>query len=77
VGLRSPILSKARVERELGWTPTRSSTDAVREVLEGIAARAGEPTPKLEPTIGGHLRERNVGRRDACVGRHTRASSGV
>jgi nucleoside-diphosphate-sugar epimerase len=65
MGLRSPILSRARAERELGWAPTRSSTDAVREVLEGIATRAGEPTPKLEPTIGGHLRERNVRRSNA------------
>ncbi|HYF12549.1 MAG TPA: NAD-dependent epimerase/dehydratase family protein [Actinomycetota bacterium] len=64
MGLRSPILSRARAERELAWTPTRSSTDAVHEVLEGIATRAGEPTPKLEPTIDGHLLERNVGRSD-------------
>jgi UDP-glucose 4-epimerase len=60
MGLKVPILSRARAERDLGWHPTRSATDTVREVLEGIADRAGEATPKLEPTVGGHLRERRL-----------------
>jgi UDP-glucose 4-epimerase len=67
MGLKLPILSRARAERALGWRPARSATDTVREVLEGIADRAGETTPKLEPRLGGHLRERRDPPADASA----------
>ena len=33
---------------ELGWEPSHSSLDAIRDVLSGIADAEGEPTPPLE-----------------------------
>ena len=42
-----PIMDTARARRELGWLPTRTSGDALRELLEGLADRAAGPTPAL------------------------------
>ena len=52
MGLRTPLLSSERARRELDWRPQRTSLEAVVELLEGIAAGAGEPTPALAPTTG-------------------------
>jgi UDP-glucose 4-epimerase len=52
MGLRTPLLSSERARLELGWRPERTSLEAVVELLEGIAAGAGEPTPALAPTTG-------------------------
>jgi hypothetical protein len=40
----------SRARRELDWRPEKTSLEAVVELLEGIAAGAGEPTPALAPT---------------------------
>jgi UDP-glucose 4-epimerase len=50
MGLRTPLLSSERARRELAWRPEKTSIEAVVELLEGIAAGAGEPTPALAPT---------------------------
>jgi nucleoside-diphosphate-sugar epimerase len=42
-----PVLDTTRATRELGWSPDTSATDAVRELLDGMAAGAGRPTPPL------------------------------
>jgi UDP-glucose 4-epimerase len=56
-----------RAREELGWTPRRSSTDALQDLLDGMRAPAGLETPPLEPRAGGLLRVREfltgVGRR--------------
>jgi UDP-glucose 4-epimerase len=52
MGLRTPLLSSERARRELRWRPERTSLEAVVELLEGIAAGAGEPTPALAPSTG-------------------------
>jgi UDP-glucose 4-epimerase len=44
-----PLMDAGRARSELGWSPQRSATDAVAEVLEGIAAGAGGATPPLAP----------------------------
>jgi nucleoside-diphosphate-sugar epimerase len=56
MGMRLPQLATSRAERELGWTPTRSALDAVRDLLTGIGTGKGERTPPLEPSAGGPLR---------------------
>lgn len=53
-----PIMSTRRARSELGWEPRRSARDAIKEVLAGMAAGAGEDTPPLEPRAGGPLRIR-------------------
>ena len=42
-----PVLDTTRARQELGWRPTRTSGEALRELLEGFADRASGPTPAL------------------------------
>ena len=42
-----PLLDTTRIRDELGWEPTVSSVDAMREVLEGIVDHAAGQTPPL------------------------------
>jgi nucleoside-diphosphate-sugar epimerase len=58
MGLAVPVMDTRRAREELGWTPTVSATDALRELLEGMRAPAGLPTPPLRPRAGGPLRVR-------------------
>jgi nucleoside-diphosphate-sugar epimerase len=48
MGLAVPIMDTTRAREELGWEPRRSSLDAIRDVLTGMAEAEGEPTPPLE-----------------------------
>ena len=48
MGLSVPLMDTTRAHEELGWQPSRSSIEAIREVLSGIADAEGEPTPPLE-----------------------------
>jgi nucleoside-diphosphate-sugar epimerase len=41
-------MDTTRVREELAWEPRHSSTQAIQDVLSGIAAAEGEPTPPLE-----------------------------
>jgi UDP-glucose 4-epimerase len=58
MGLAVPVMSTRRAQEELGWTPSVTATDALRELLEGMRAPAGLPTPPLRPRAGGPLRVR-------------------
>ena len=42
-----PVMDTTRARRELGWQPTRTSGQALCELLEGFAERAFGPTPPL------------------------------
>ena len=48
MGLAVPLMDTTRAREELGWQARRSSLEAIRDVLSGIAAAEGEPTPPLE-----------------------------
>ena len=53
-----PQLDTRRARRELGWTPSSSSIDAVQAFAAGMAAGAGGPTAPLEPDgLGARARE--------------------
>jgi UDP-glucose 4-epimerase len=43
----APALDTTRARTELGWRPTRTSGEALVELLEGFADRAAGPTPAL------------------------------
>ncbi|MGY4643195.1 NAD-dependent epimerase/dehydratase family protein [Cellulomonas sp. URHB0016] len=45
----APVLDTARAERELDWRSRTSGADALREVVEGIAAGDGTASPPLLP----------------------------
>jgi UDP-glucose 4-epimerase len=55
MGLAVPVMDTTRARRVLGWAPRRTSVEALRELLEGMADRAGAPTPPLEPRGGGPI----------------------
>ena len=42
-----PVMDTGRARRELGWEPTRTSGQALVELLDGLADRAYGPTPAL------------------------------
>ena len=47
--LGSPLVDATRAQTVLGWKPSRSSVDALRELLQGIRDGAGIGTPPLAP----------------------------
>lgn len=53
--LRLPVMDTGRARDVLGWTPQRSSTEALSSFLAGLAAPTG-PTPALDPDTGGPAR---------------------
>ena len=57
LALSLPVMDTSRARSELGWKPTRSSLDAMRELLEGLREGAGMRTPTLDPQAGGALRQ--------------------
>ena len=58
IALGVPIMDVSRARSELGWTPERSSGDALLELIEGMRASDGIETPPLSPRTGGPLRVR-------------------
>ncbi len=49
LALQVPLMSTERAARELGWSARRTSTEALAELVHGIARSAGAPTAPLEP----------------------------
>jgi nucleoside-diphosphate-sugar epimerase len=60
LALSLPVMDSARARSELGWEPSRTSLDALAEVIEGFRQGAGMETPPLEPDAGGKLREQEL-----------------
>ena len=51
-----PLMDVRRIRAELGWTPSKTSTEAMLELLAGLRERAGAGTPPLDPDSDGSLR---------------------
>lgn len=47
--LKSPLLDSSRARSVLGWRPTRTALEALRELLDGLRRGAGFETPPLRP----------------------------
>src|ERR687884_705566 len=60
MGLAVPVMDTGRARRELGWEPRVTSTEALRELLEGMREAAGLDTPPLQPRAGGPGRGREL-----------------
>jgi nucleoside-diphosphate-sugar epimerase len=58
MGLSVPIMDTTRARTELGWAPTRTSEEALLDLLEGLREQAGLDTPPLSPETSGPLRVR-------------------
>jgi UDP-glucose 4-epimerase len=60
MGLNVPVMDTSRI-RALGWSPRRTSLEALRELLDAMARGDGfEGTPPLHPGTGGPARSREV-----------------
>jgi nucleoside-diphosphate-sugar epimerase len=46
---QTPIMDTSRAGAELGWSPSRTSVEALQELLAGMGDRAGAPTVPLHP----------------------------
>lgn len=53
LALGVPLMDTHRAEQELRWLPTRSSLEAVEDLLGGLREEAGEPTPPLDSQASG------------------------
>jgi UDP-glucose 4-epimerase len=60
MGLAVPLMDVGRAREELGWSPRWSAGEALRELLEGMAAGDGLDTPPLAPGGAGPLRLREL-----------------
>lgn len=60
LALSLPVMDTARIRSELGWTPSRTATEAIAEMLTGLREGEGGPTPPLERHAGGRLREKEA-----------------
>jgi UDP-glucose 4-epimerase len=58
MGLAAPVMDVTRARSELGWSPERSASDALLDLLDGMREGAGIATPPLEPGGSGPLRAR-------------------
>jgi UDP-glucose 4-epimerase len=58
MALAVPLMDSSRAREVLGWQPRRDAGGALLELLEGIRASAGSPTPTLKPGGDGRLRAR-------------------
>jgi UDP-glucose 4-epimerase len=60
MALNVPVMNTARAREELGWTPRRSSRDALMDLLHGLRNGDGADTAPLAPGAGGPARVREV-----------------
>jgi UDP-glucose 4-epimerase len=56
LALEVPLMSSERAKRELDWEPSHGADEALLELLDGLRAGRGLPTPPLDPDAGGPLR---------------------
>lgn len=67
MALAVPLMSTDRANGELGWRPTRTSLEAIQELVVGMREGADDQTPPLAAETGGPARVRElltgVGRR--------------
>lgn len=60
MGLGVPLMDCRRAREELGWEAQRSSSEALRELLQGMADGAGVETPPLSPQTTSPFRMREL-----------------
>jgi hypothetical protein len=60
LALGVPLMDTTRARTELGWQPTRTASEALLELLDGLRDCADYPTPPLTGRSGGPLRSREL-----------------
>ena len=60
MALAVPLIDSARARAELQWAPRHRSTDALRELIDGLRNGSDYPTPPLARGTSGPLRLREL-----------------
>jgi UDP-glucose 4-epimerase len=60
MALNVPIMSTRRIRDELGWRETRTSGEALLDLLDGMRDGSGVDTPPLAPQTSGPMRVREL-----------------
>jgi nucleoside-diphosphate-sugar epimerase len=60
LALGVPIMDTTRARTELGWQETRTSGEALLELMDGLRDGAGTETPPLDPSSSGPARVREI-----------------
>jgi UDP-glucose 4-epimerase len=60
MALAVPLMDTARARDELGWSPRRTSGEALLELIDGMRRGEGVDTPPLEPGGAGPWRAKEV-----------------
>ncbi len=60
LALGAPLMSTDRAQAELGWSPQRSSLEAIRELVAGMRDGAQDQTAPLARAISGPARVREL-----------------
>jgi nucleoside-diphosphate-sugar epimerase len=60
MALGVPIMATDRIRTELGWRPSRTSDQALLDLLAGVRNGSGAATPPLAATTSGPLRLREL-----------------
>jgi nucleoside-diphosphate-sugar epimerase len=60
MALAVPLLDSGRARQELGWQPTRTSTQALKELLDAMRSGTDYDTPPLSSETSGPLRIREL-----------------
>jgi UDP-glucose 4-epimerase len=55
-----PMMDTTRARKELGWSPSHTSQEALLDLLAGLHNREGIDTPPLAPETGGPMRIREL-----------------
>jgi UDP-glucose 4-epimerase len=60
MALAVPVMDTSRIRTELGWRETRTSGEALLDLLAGMRDRSGADTPPLATETSGPMRVREV-----------------
>lgn len=61
MGLNVPVMDTSRIQRELGWEPKRSASDALLELMDAMRRGEGlKGSPQLDPATSGPGRVREI-----------------
>lgn len=71
MGVSVPLMDCTKAQRELGWEPTISGFQALKELLDGLSAGQGEDSPPMRP------RQADASDHAALPDKHHNVGSGI
>src|SRR5699024_7869895 len=71
MGVSVPLMDCTKAQRELGWEPSISGFQALKELLDGLSAGQGEDSPPMRP------RQADASDHAALPDKHHNVGSGI